>query len=73
MWPFKAKTTKEEAIKEMQELKEAYRKEYPACFVPMEGYPNGRGIGFLVGSTLVNNYKKGDSARFWELEKIINS
>lgn len=65
MWPFKVKITKEQALKEIQELHAAYRKEYPAACSP-----GGSGVPFLVGSSLVGN-KNGDSQRYWELKKII--
>ena len=61
MWPFKPKITKEQARTEIHEMVEAYKKVWP----------NWK-YGFLVGSSLVNNHKQGDSARFWELKKIID-
>lgn len=51
--------TIEKAEKEIAEMVAVYRKRYPASNSP-----------FLVGSSLCGN-KQGDSARFWELQKIV--
>lgn len=55
------KFTKQEAKKEMAELIDAYKRQYP----------HG-GVAFLTGSSLVGN-KNGDSERFWQLKKIIEA
>lgn len=57
---FVAKTIpKEEAQKELDEMIKIYKQVF-----------NGRSA-FLVGSSLVGN-KQGDSARYWELRKILD-
>jgi hypothetical protein len=66
MWFCKPKITRAEAEREMLALKQAYWKKYPSATAV-----GGSGVGFLTGSSLVGN-KQGDSARFWELRKVLD-
>lgn len=51
--------TKQDAQKEIDNMVAAYKKRWPCV------------CGLLVGSSLVGN-QQGDSARFWELKRVVN-
>jgi len=61
--------TKEEAIKEINEMIKAYKTKYNGL-ASVDGQYHG---AFLVGSSICNPKNKGgDSARFWYLKNIID-